>query len=72
MFTPPYGSIRMDEFDHKIMVELGLEWLEDNDNNVDKQNSLKSETSPLKMTKPKTKKPMNFQKDKTQITAIKK
>lgn len=62
MFTPPYGMMEMDDFDHKIMTELELQWLQQDDNSVGNQETDKPKNSPLKMTRPKIKKQPMFQR----------
>ena len=46
----------MDDYDHKIMTELELKWILQDDNSVDNQEVVKTENLPLKMTRPKIKK----------------
>ena len=53
MFTPPYGALDKESYDQRIMNELELAWLTEDDSATDKTKTTNSENQTLKFAKPK-------------------
>lgn len=53
MFTPPYGATENESYDQRIMKELDLAWLTEDDSSTDKIQIKNPEIQTLKFAKPK-------------------